>query len=480
MCYYPHPVLVKRYKHSRAAALLLNRKYKFNTELVMAPCGKCDECLKQKQNEYFVRFYRQALESNLVQFLTLTYRPESIPIAERACVVDMDTGQMEYQGLRVVSSRDDLYNSADFRSASKTLCGLKKSHDGVVCFQPKFEFSGFQGLAQYSYSLCREDLRLWLKNCRVKYKRQYGKSLPEFKYSAIGEYGSKKARPHVHICFFGLNRKQVVFFADEWRKKYGFTYLESCTARNKDGSDGYAILSRYVSKYVTKGQYECARVGAGDVEKPRRCQSIGFGTSFTESDLAYFAAYDLRFGKYDIQTFWSQKLGRFLLESERYEVAQEVARRCKMAIGGDKYKYKLPLILMHKLFDVIRYVPKTRTFKGEPDFWLDVGSFDESSDPPESLSSVCNPSTNLVGEIKGEMVPSALYDLVSKVKTDMYTNRVAAEFQLFVQARQDRLFSSDFNVNEEYTAFLRASASQKAKAAFRKNSQFYRTCKDKQ
>lgn len=489
MCYNPHPVLIKR-QQSRAACLLVDHKYRFSTDLVMAPCGKCDECLHQKQNEYFIRWYRQALESNLVQFLTLTYRPQSVPISERSGVVDMDTGEINWQDLRIVSSRNTLYKTEDFRNASKKLRFMKKKPSGVVCTCEKFEFDGFKGIAQYSYSLCREDVRLWLKNCRVRYQRQFGEKLPDFKYSAIGEYGSERARPHVHICFFGLTRKQVAFFADDWRKRYGFTFLESCNARNQDGSDAYAILSRYVSKYVTKGQYECPLVGAGDVEKPRRCQSIGFGTNFSLDDLKYFAAFDLRFGEYDINSFWCPKLGRYLIESERFEIAQEVSRRCYMSIGGAQYRYKLPLLLMHKLFDVYKYVSKKSKIDN-PDLWLDVGAFDESADIVEfggtevfyydsdgSRKSIPCPSAYMVGQIESKMESSNLYDLVMAIKKTDYSRRMFEEFQLFVQARQDSIFPVD--INAEYSVFLDSRSKQKAKVAFEKNRAFYRSCKDKQ
>lgn len=477
MCYNPHPVLIKRLQ-SRAACLLVDHKYRFSTDVVMAPCGKCDECLHQKQNEYFVRWYRQALESNLVQFLTLTYRPQNVPISERSGVVDMDTGEINWQDLRIVSSRSDVYQSEDFKNASKTLRYMKKKPSGVVCTCEKFEFDGFKGIAQYSYSLCREDVRLWLKNCRVRYQRQFGEKLPEFKYSAIGEYGSERARPHVHICFFGLTRKQVAFFADDWRKRYGFTFLESCKARNVDGSDAYAILSRYVSKYVTKGQYECPLVGAGDVEKPRRCQSIGFGTAISENDLKYFAAFDLRFGEYDINTFWCPKLGRYLLESERVEIAQEVSRRCYMSIGGVQYRYKLPLVLMHKLFDVVEYVSEGIPIDHRPDCWFDVGSFDESAELYEPSDASWNQEAYLGYEIKSKNQSSNLYDLVMAIKKTDYCRRMLEEFQQFIESRQDSIFPVD--INAEYSAFLRSRSAQKAKAAFEKNRKFYRSCRDKQ
>lgn len=46
---------------------------------IQVPCGKCEDCLRQYQNSWFVRFYFEAREHSSNIFFTLTYSPESVP-----------------------------------------------------------------------------------------------------------------------------------------------------------------------------------------------------------------------------------------------------------------------------------------------------------------------------------------------------------------------------------------------------------------
>ena len=51
-------------------------------------------------------------------------------------------------------------------------------------------------------SVCRNDVRQWLKQARIQYKRDFGEPLPDFSYVAI-EYGTRTCRPHYHLAFSG-------------------------------------------------------------------------------------------------------------------------------------------------------------------------------------------------------------------------------------------------------------------------------------
>ena len=60
--------------------LLMNRPWDYFTQRIMVPCGRCEECLRQQRNDWYVRLeretkYQKFLHRNSV-FVTITIAPE--------------------------------------------------------------------------------------------------------------------------------------------------------------------------------------------------------------------------------------------------------------------------------------------------------------------------------------------------------------------------------------------------------------------
>ena len=60
--------------------LLMNRPWDYFTQRIMVPCGRCEECLRQQRNDWYVRLeretkYQKSLYRNSV-FVTITIAPE--------------------------------------------------------------------------------------------------------------------------------------------------------------------------------------------------------------------------------------------------------------------------------------------------------------------------------------------------------------------------------------------------------------------
>ena len=60
--------------------LLMNRPWDYFTQRIMVPCGRCEECLRQQRNDWYVRLeretkYQKSLHRNSV-FVTITIAPE--------------------------------------------------------------------------------------------------------------------------------------------------------------------------------------------------------------------------------------------------------------------------------------------------------------------------------------------------------------------------------------------------------------------
>lgn len=59
---------------------LMNRPWDYFTQRIMVPCGRCEECLRQQRNDWYVRLeretkYQKSLHRNSV-FVTITIAPE--------------------------------------------------------------------------------------------------------------------------------------------------------------------------------------------------------------------------------------------------------------------------------------------------------------------------------------------------------------------------------------------------------------------
>lgn len=238
------------------------------------PCGKCAECIAKKQSELAALCAHQAQVSGSLHFFTLTYRNERLPIAYfdskvdcivgfgRGCSPWLDSSGVFSSSLKVFSA-DGLYHD----------CSNTLDYPDSVFAVP---------------SLCREDIKKWLKLFRTRWKRFSGVPL-SFKYCIFGEIGDLHGRPHYHGLFFGLSQEQAEFAAKIWKEVNGFTYVAPDRYRALSSSEIEAV-SCYTSKYVSKGISSRFSHLLRYMEKPRRQSSLDFG-QFSDSELAALARF---------------------------------------------------------------------------------------------------------------------------------------------------------------------------------------------
>lgn len=224
------------------------------TRLYVVPCGKCHECLRKKQNEFAVLAINEAIASKSLHFFTLTYRNACVPVM--VSYLD-EHGERVLQGFATAFCHDEVVaDMQDENSVVRACVG-----------EDSFE---------YCPSLRREDVRLFLKRCRVDYERETGK-LMSFRYAGFGEYGSSTKRPHYHFLFYDLQPDQVVYLKSRWDEQFGYCDVREVKRINDDGSPGFVKTARYVSKYVAKDKEDFPELLAGMCEVPRRISSVGFG-----------------------------------------------------------------------------------------------------------------------------------------------------------------------------------------------------------
>lgn len=331
----------------------------------VVPCGHCIECLRARQDDIATRAAREAEKRGSMHFLTLTYADKYLPLAQTLRRWDRETGEfVDLSDVEPLVEGSSYRKDMSFKKYSKIFAEravlVKQARARILGMRagkaprywtfpleiPSDLSQGYYFEVVVTPSLSSRDVRLWLKSSRISYEREFGVALPDFSYLLCGEYGPNTCRPHYHVAFFGLQREHVQFFADRW--KYGFTNLKTVHAVNEDGSSGFVACSKYVSKYIAKGRFECDSVLCKHAAKLRLCTSKHFGTDLPQGLVGYFRAYDL-FGEYDID---SGKLldGRVLQPDQLQVLAMELSNRNKITVHGKSMR--LPQCLIKKIWYV--------------------------------------------------------------------------------------------------------------------------------
>lgn len=238
--------------------ITITRNYPLvGTKTYTVPCGKCAECVNKKRSEIAALSVHQAMVSGDVRFFTLTYRDITCPVAI-------------------------------FDPALEKVVGFERgvsrwTKNGVFKNTPHFDK---KRKLFYTPSLCREDVKLWLKQFRQAWKRSTGE-FPKFKYCFFGEYGDTRGRPHIHGLVYGLSPEQVCYLSNLWNVRFGFTMVLPEVSR-KASIDEVASISQYVSKYISKGIHQRFADILPFVEKPRRQSSLDFG-QFSDEELRKYS-----------------------------------------------------------------------------------------------------------------------------------------------------------------------------------------------
>lgn len=225
------------------------------------PCGKCAECVNKKRSELVALSVHQASVSGDVRFFTLTYRNETCPIAIYDPSFDKVVG-FERDCQHWVTN--GVFDNCTHIDKERNLL--------------------------YTPSLCREDVKKWLKQFRITWKRVHGET-PEFKYCIFGEYGDRRGRPHYHGLFYGLKPAQVDMLTNLWNDRFGFSMVVPNVSKRLS-IDDVAAISQYASKYISKGVHQRFADLLSFVEKPRRQSSLDFG-QFSDDELKQYASFML-------------------------------------------------------------------------------------------------------------------------------------------------------------------------------------------
>lgn len=209
---------------------------------ITVPCGKCLECAKKRQNEWFLRLYLHSLKYDPkdISFITLTYNPHFVPETEE--YIDFDTG--EY-----LPSVTTLYKPHFQKFMKKLRLNWEVLHNPTL--DPRKSDDRKNSL---------------FKKCNLT-------------YFACGEYGSHTQRSHLHLLLFGSPPSEARTLARlSWTTPSHTIYdsYSSCVYESPkmessplgfvyvDNSPAGSGSLRYVAKYCTK--YKCRLNNDDDVK----------------------------------------------------------------------------------------------------------------------------------------------------------------------------------------------------------------------
>lgn len=344
-------------------------------------CGKCPECMAKRQKAVTIRSYQMALQYGNVNFLTLTYKEDMLPLSlsvwrklngREVCVGAPQILEPEkrysYDVIDGILTKRYVYSQSfhTLHNSVVTLPYQKKplSDARIREFRPDY-LEGFPDDIILKCTPCHDisQVQRLIKRCRSRWNRAYGQT--DWKYICVSEFGMHNTRrPHYHLLFFGCPDGLVKMIADGWmygmyrelkdsknslgqdvkrrielNPSFGDAKIEKVIAKKADDAnyDGYSAVASYLGKYVSKGKYDTDAVKNGLVYVPRLVISHGLG-KLLPSEVDYFLCKD----KYDYDLAKPETYPSGLVES--------VIDRLQFKLPNGKYPLSLPTYYTNQIF----------------------------------------------------------------------------------------------------------------------------------
>lgn len=197
------------------------------------PCGQCLQCRINHAKNWATRLELEAQSYNNVQFLTLTYDDEHVP------VVDAYTGETK-EGLTTAEAID-LYN----QQAMVYIKAEKPEEAAKIGWTYRLRLT-----------LRKRDIQQFCdrlnKYCQSNGLLERGKS--NIRYFYCGEYGDQTHRPHYHMILYGVKIPDPIL----WSKNNGNPLFTS-EMMTKEWGKGNVLIGaatyesmQYVARYALK------------------------------------------------------------------------------------------------------------------------------------------------------------------------------------------------------------------------------------
>lgn len=234
------------------------------SRVITFPCGHCINCLHDFQEMWSIRLSETAKYYKQFVYDTITFRPSAVKV------------KIDYTR----PTKDGCHPGTTEKFYNWRVRAITKSYDSFHKLYPRISYESWEMLKRSKfkvYDIDKSDLQLWLKRGREQYKRDHQDTRIDLAYFITEEYCPTTGRPHCHLLMFGINFIDYMkYFGHPANVEFGFTrpvYHRYTPWEKKD----LTCITKYLSKYITKGDFELALVRDGILPEPWRLISKGIG-----------------------------------------------------------------------------------------------------------------------------------------------------------------------------------------------------------
>lgn len=210
----------------------------YTYEYMFVPCGKCEGCMITRANSLSRRISNELSKHSYNLFFTLTYDNLHLPFIQKDKFGNIDCICNVCQVHQFSYMVDGVQKHDKCVSSSKVM--LDYSFDELPPFQPfNHDLSNICGV------LYKPHIQKFIRSIRDSLRNYYGKTI-KLIYFVVGEYGSKKCRPHYH----GIIHLDTWEMFDHVKKLIYETWLycskERIQVKQLDGQK-FGYLSSYIA-----------------------------------------------------------------------------------------------------------------------------------------------------------------------------------------------------------------------------------------
>lgn len=205
---------------------------KYTQEWIVTPCCRCAACAKSKATKYVSMINNMSENSAGVYFITLTFSPECLPVADLTLNDNSVQGVCHLSKCQTVITKRKPVLQKETRLFPYTEVF---SDDNVFTFSDAdmaFYEKGMPCLNSSSY-LGRGRFGVLNRAYPINFIKRlrnylYAFSSFDFKYFLVAEYGSQSLRPHYHVILFTsfTLRKRELQNLVSFSWKYGSTDVQ--------------------------------------------------------------------------------------------------------------------------------------------------------------------------------------------------------------------------------------------------------------
>lgn len=167
---------------------------------VNVPCGKCENCIKRRRMEWSFRLEEEMKHSKTCYFVTITYDNENVPYDKWGnkilIATTLESKKNYLETLRKPIPKDKILKKLK-------LTGWFKNDKGGWYKYKKWEDNSLQGFMKR--------LRHYENGNTITWEKLYNglNKNDKIKFYGVGEYGSQKLRPHMHVIIYNASKKNI-------------------------------------------------------------------------------------------------------------------------------------------------------------------------------------------------------------------------------------------------------------------------------